>query len=84
MICAEPVVCYEFKKNAREVVRAGCQEFASLPVLDLRSFMPKAEGSLAPTARGLTLQRSQLPELEAAVVALRKAVDRSPTPAQKA
>lgn len=77
MICAQPIVCYEFKKNARETVRATCQEFEGRPVVDLRSFRPMADGSLAPTPRGLTLQRSQLPELEAAVLALRKAVDRS-------
>lgn len=72
---SEGVVCYEFRKNAKEVVRATCQDFEGRSVLDLRSFMPKADGTLCPTPRGITIQRSQLSELEAAVSAFRSAIN---------
>lgn len=69
-------VCYEFQKNSHETVRAQVTEFNGRPVLDLRShFRPEGADELAPTKKGLTLQISQLPELEAAVRALREAVD---------
>lgn len=66
-------VVAEFAKNRRETVRATLQEIGGRAVADLRAYLPKADGTLVPGPKGLTIDRAQLPELEAAVRALRAA-----------
>lgn len=69
-----PTVVAEFAKSKLETVRATLQDYAGRRVLDLRSFMPKRDGTLVPTRRGLTIGIDALPELEEAVKAARAAV----------
>lgn len=74
---ATPHVVHEFAKNGREVVRAALDVYQGRPVIDLRVFVPSAGGSFVPTRKGLTLSRESLPQLEAAVRALRDAESRT-------
>ena len=78
---AEPNIIYSFEKpprdkwHSREEVRASLQTYQGRSVLDIRAFYRDAKGQSRPTPRGLCLPVTSLPELEATVVALRKAVD---------
>lgn len=74
-------VAYEFIKNGSEVVRATVQEYDGRAVVDLRVFAARASGEPVPTRKGLTISRDKLPELEAAVKALRAAADGEPVAA---
>lgn len=70
-----PAIVYEFaRNNDREIVRASLQEYQGRRVADLRVWLPRSsDGVLVAGAKGITLDRSLLPELEAAVRALRHA-----------
>lgn len=68
-----PVPVYTFAKNGREEVRACLTEFNRHKLAELRVYFPAPDGSMRPTAKGLTVNRALLPELEAAVRALREA-----------
>jgi hypothetical protein len=64
---------YEFARdNDREIVRATLQEFEGREVFDLRVWLPRSsDGVLVPGTKGLSVDRSLLPELERAVIAAR-------------
>ena len=65
-------VLYEFTKNKRETVRAQLGEYAGRPVASLWSFVRAPDGAMRPCkGKGLVLSPECLPELEAAVKALR-------------
>jgi hypothetical protein len=70
-----PAIVYEFaRNNDREVVRATLQEYQGREVADLRVWLPRSsDGVLVPGSKGLSVDRRLLPELEAAVRALREA-----------
>lgn len=73
-VAEPPVVVYEFQKNAREVIRATLQEFHGRRVFDLRVWLPRSrDGALVPGAKGLTVDRSLLPQIEQAIQAARAA-----------
>ena len=61
-------IVHEFKKNHRETVRTSLQEYEGRRVVDLRVWLPRSrDGVLVPGAKGLTVDRALLPELERAV-----------------
>ena len=69
-------VVHEFKKSPREVVRTTLQELHGRHLVDLRVWLPRSrDGVLVPGAKGLTVDRRLLPELERAVHAARVASD---------
>jgi hypothetical protein len=65
----------EFEKNGREAVRLALTHYQGRALADLRVFYRDRAGDLRPTPRGLSLDRALLPELEAAVIALRQAAE---------
>ena len=67
-------VVHEFQKNYREVVRTTLQEYHGRSVVDLRVWLPRSrDGVLVPANKGLTIDRSLLPDLERAIQAARTA-----------
>ena len=67
-------IVHEFKKNHRETVRTSLQEYEGRRVVDLRVWLPRSrDGVLVPGAKGLTVDRSLLPELELAIHAAQAA-----------
>lgn len=71
-------VVHEFARNAREVVRAVLTDYDGGQLLHLRTFFRGESGTYYPSNAGVTVKAAQLPELEAAVQALRTATDGSP------
>lgn len=72
----ETATVYRFRKNSREVVVATVGAYNGHPLVGLRIFVPTTGGDLIPTQKGLSISVDQLSELEAAVRALREAVER--------
>ena len=66
---------HEFKRNEGEVIRATVAEYRGRRSLHLRTYFRGRAGGLIPTARGIVIAPELLPELEAAVAALRAAVE---------
>ena len=66
-------VVYAFPKNAREDVRVSLSSYKGRPLIDLRVFYRDGAGEMRPTPKGVSIARELLPELEAAVSALRLA-----------
>jgi hypothetical protein len=64
-------VVAEFQKRDRETVRATLEQFDGRTFADLRVWLPKADGTLVPGPKGLTVDAELLPQLEDAVRALR-------------
>ena len=69
-----PKPLYAFAKNSRERVQASLTTFKSRLYVDVRVYF-QADDSWRPTKKGITIDVELLGELEAAVAALRKAVD---------
>jgi hypothetical protein len=65
-------VAYEFKKNGREVVRATIGEYAGQSIIALWVFTATTDGAMVPTRKGLSISRSALPDLAAAIDALQR------------
>jgi len=67
-------VVFEFRQSRLETIRATLGIFEGRDVVDLRVWLPRSsDGVLVPGKKGLTIDRTLLPELEAAVHALRVA-----------
>jgi hypothetical protein len=67
---SSPDLIATFSKNKREVVHVTLNEYMGSDLIDLRVHVPKpnaAEGEVIPTAKGLALGISKLPELRAAL-----------------
>lgn len=71
----DTAIVYHFPKNSRELVVAGLRHYRGSRLADLRVCVPSTSGGMLFTAKGLSLTVDQLPQLEAAVRALRVAVD---------
>jgi hypothetical protein len=69
---------FAFQKNSREEVRVCLTNWQGHALVDLRVFARQSDGEWVPTRKGLTLSRSLLPELAAAVGALGKAIGDAP------
>ena len=67
---------YEFERGKGEVVRATVAEFRGKLQLHLRTWFRGRDGAMRCTKRGIAIAPELLPELEAAVRALREAVER--------
>jgi len=67
---------YEFERGKGEVVRATVAEFRGKRQLHLRTWFRGRDGAMRCTKRGIAIAPELLPELEAAVRALREAVER--------
>jgi len=65
---------YSFGKNAVERVHADTTRYKGHSLIDLRIHYEDDDGKWKPTKKGLTLNIDLLPELEAAVAALRQAI----------
>jgi len=65
---------YSFGKNAIERVHADTTRYKGHSLIDVRIYYQDDDGAWKPSRKGLTLNVDLLPELEAAVAALRKAV----------
>jgi hypothetical protein len=75
---SQSAVVHEFQKNHREVVRTSLQQFEGRSVADFRVWLPRSrDGVLVPCAKGLTIDHSQLVDLELAVKAALAADARS-------
>lgn len=75
MPSVDAVHVHEFQKNRRTVLRTSLQTFEGRQVVDIREWMPRSrDGVLVPCAKGITFDRALVPELEAAVRALRSAL----------
>ena len=72
---SESAPLYEWQKNKREVVRASVDEYKGHPLANLRVFYKDDEGVYRPSSKGIAINVEQLAELEAAVKAMRAAVD---------
>jgi hypothetical protein len=70
-----PLIVHAFPKNRREIVRTCLQEFEGRRVVDLRVWLPRADGSLVQSAKGLTVDQALLPELEQSITAARAALE---------
>lgn len=66
---------YAFDKNRRERVHASLTTYKGRALIALRAFYLADSGEYRPTPKGLVIDRTLLPELEASVAALRRAVD---------
>jgi len=64
---------YEFSKNSQERVKANLVTYRGRDLVDIRVFYADG-GDWKPTRKGICLSLDLLPELEAAVKALREAV----------
>jgi hypothetical protein len=73
--CSPDRLVASFERNARESVLASLRIYKGRPIADVRVHYRAADGVLHPTSKGLSVARSLLPELEAAVIALRQAAD---------
>ncbi len=62
----------EFSKNAREVVRVRLTEYGGHKLIDVRAWYQDGEGGYKP-GKGLSLQRSLIPELKKAIAAAERA-----------
>ena len=67
---APTFIVHEFAKNKRESIRAILSEYEGRPVADIRVWVPRKDGTMVATPKGLTFDRSLLPEVENAVRAL--------------
>src|SRR5262245_2268324 len=64
-------VVAEFQKRDRETVRATLEQYDGRTFADVRVWLPKADGTLVPGPKGITLDARLLPQLEDAIRALR-------------
>ena len=72
---AEPVVCAEFLKNTREVVRVSLTEYNGIALLDVRAYY--RDGETMKPGKGIAIRRDQLGHLKKAIAAAEKAVKES-------
>jgi hypothetical protein len=72
----DEVLVYAFEKNAGSKIKARLYTFGSHRLADVRLYVTNKAGELVPTRRGVTVRTTQLPELAAAVQALREEVER--------
>lgn len=68
------LVIGEESLNSRDVLRVAFDEYEGRRVVDCRKFYRKADGTLAPTRKGLTLSIDRLPALAELIAA---ALDRA-------
>jgi hypothetical protein len=65
----EPIVVAQFWRNRRgEAVRVQLSEFESKTIVDIRMWFTAPDGTLKPSAKGLSCVVLRLPELAAALV----------------
>ena len=67
---------YEFERGKGEAVRATVAEFRGKRQLHLRTWFRGRDGAMRCAKRGIAIAPELLPELEAAMRALREAVER--------
>jgi hypothetical protein len=61
---AEPIVCAEFWRNRRgESVRIQLRQYEGQLLVDLRVHYTAADGTMRPTAKGLSIVLRKLPDL---------------------
>jgi hypothetical protein len=67
-VLREPVIVSKFFCNRRcEVVVVSLREFEGIALADVRKHYTAADGKLRPTAKGIAVKISKLPELAAAI-----------------
>lgn len=73
---SEPVVVYEFQKNALEVVRMFLSEYKGKSYINIRVYYknPPSE-EYFPTKKGLTVSLDLFPELQKGIKLLGKAIE---------
>ena len=69
-----PIVVGETALNSRDVLRATIDRYEGRVVVDVRKFYRRADGTLGPTKKGLTVEISRLPALAEMIAA---ALDRA-------
>ena len=67
-------VVYDFPKNQREHVRVSLTEYGGHELVEVRVFYRDDAGVLQPSKKGVAINRSLLPELEAGIRAAAAAV----------
>ena len=62
-----PIICAEWQKNAREIMRVRLDEFQGQRIIDCRAWYTDREGILRAGRGGFTLSVKYLPQLAKAL-----------------